>query len=829
MPLPFHRHLFRNGHALRRYRTGDWSRTESEYMETLRADLRLQERLDDVRRPDHFLDAAWTYLIPPHEGDSLAGLISGIIGRLEGHSLETGTGALLAVDRTRFAAWQDLITDVPALVLVASGLRRALAERPMRTGDDGLAATVRQIHDRISGQVSHTALPAANEPRLDTLLRQAGMIDLHVHLNGSTQPEHVFLDGMARPGDFAAALLNAGPKEKARSQLDQEERGLNHAELVERLLLARQLRRFLAAEALRAAPTFSDATLTRRLEMLANLLAADSAAREWPESVGDEVAGGPLWSHARLPADVGTPLSRECVLLIRMLDHLPAADPVYAHAFHAYLLLWCQFHRLTVQQLDQYGFDQFQRHSDNELRSHVERTYESRFESIRAAAPAHAASAVEGRFAPRVDRGSLGGLLVRILRGSQGASPLTPLTHLSELAAEVAQGLATGAAIQLRLVCHFIKAPDKDSRDPVAACRHASLRRQLRSQLATLIQLVYDYPVLRGVLVGFDAAANELEAGPEVFAPTFRALRRFGYPNFTYHVGEDFVHLASGIRAVLEAVEFLDLRAGNRLGHATAVGIRPELWADRLGEFVYMTTESRLFDLVVARRHLLEVGRTLSALDDEIGRLSSSVFGVPHAPDTLYRAWRLFHHDPLDLGAMRRTEDDRDGTNGQTALETARLADTRAFDVYEDYHSPEVRRRGKKVIQVPALAADGRGLDAQALTSLQEHVLEIIRQRGLVLETMLTSNLRISMYRHYREHHVFRWLGLEGQTPVHVVLGTDDPGIFTTHLRNEYAHLLRELDARCPGGPIEADRHIERLLRDAQRFAFQSTSTTRLQ
>src|SRR5690606_6384420 len=50
---------------------------------------------------------------------------------------------------------------------------------------------------------------------------------------------------------------------------------------------------------------------------------------------------------------------------------------------------------------------------------------------------------------------------------------------------------------------------------------------------------------LRNLIVGFDAAANELHAGPEVFSPIFRKLQYLGYTNFTYHAGEDFVHLLS--------------------------------------------------------------------------------------------------------------------------------------------------------------------------------------------------------------------------------------------------------------------------------------------
>ena len=75
------------------------------------------------------------------------------------------------------------------------------------------------------------------------------------------------------------------------------------------------------------------------------------------------------------------------------------------------------------------------------------------------------------------------------------------------------------------------------------------------------------------VLRGVDGASNELHAPPEPFAPSFRLVRRAGIPRATFHVGEDFLHLLTGIRAVAEALTFLDLRSGDRVGHATALAL----------------------------------------------------------------------------------------------------------------------------------------------------------------------------------------------------------------------------------------------------------------
>jgi hypothetical protein len=182
----------------------------------------------------------------------------------------------------------------------------------------------------------------------------------------------------------------------------------------------------------------------------------------------------------------------------------------------------------------------------------------------------------------------------------------------------------------LILVAHFIKKRDKYNHSGERACRHLDLRKDLEQRAIALEENFHRHPRLRRVITGFDGAANELHASPEVFAPVFRRLRRRGFPHFTFHAGEDFVHLLSGIRAVYEALTFLNLRPGNRLGHATAVGVEPALWRERMGRQIVVSQGDRLDDLVLARHLLLQSPdadlRCLPKLELEISRLCRQVY-----------------------------------------------------------------------------------------------------------------------------------------------------------------------------------------------------------
>jgi hypothetical protein len=106
---------------------------------------------------------------------------------------------------------------------------------------------------------------------------------------------------------------------------------------------------------------------------------------------------------------------------------------------------------------------------------------------------------------------------------------------------------------------------------------------------------------------------------------------------------------------------------------------------------------------------------------------------------------------------------------------------------------------------------------------MQNEVLGEMHERKVIIETLPTSNVRISVYTKLAQHHLFRWLGLTDlrpPVPVTVVVGSDDPGIFSTNLRNEYAHILWELDALCDGTALVAEDVLARLARNGKTYRF---------
>jgi hypothetical protein len=124
-------------------------------------------------------------------------------------------------------------------------------------------------------------------------------------------------------------------------------------------------------------------------------------------------------------------------------------------------------------------------------------------------------------------------------------------------------------------------------------------------------------------------------------------------------------------------------------------------------------------------------------------------------------------------------------------LQEARKGDEEAFRIFAAYHDPEVIKRGTEYCSGIKTAE----FDSDTLTVLQDWAMQHkVIDNGIVLETLPTSNGRISFYRDYFEHHIYRWLGLRPGHPTPTVcVGTDDPGIFACILRGEYMHLFREI------------------------------------
>jgi hypothetical protein len=516
--------------------------------------------------------------------------------------------------------------------------------------------------------------------------------------------------------------------------------------------------------------------------------------------------------------------------------------------YHNFLVM-TQVARMTVQQVDQVGFDQFQKYTVVGTREKLEREYETRFRQLNVRPPHDVLSHLEGRLAPKKTVAELVDLLTAIVEGylKFRGCPQRPVS--SHRLYDAAPGCMTGGCThgcagpvrgrvdsELALVIHFIK---QMSNGASKECLDGGLRADLVVQAAVLGQVLDRYPLARQLIAGIDAAANELHAAPEVFGRTFRSMRRKGVRHATFHVGEDFAHLTSGIRAVSEALMILKLGAGDRIGHGTSLGVSPRLWLDRTGDRVMLPLGEQLDNAVFIWATLSRPDSQLrppGVLLDTIARLSADVYGREISASVLHRAAGLRGLDILEILSLERSAGIKPGDAAATAeaatdkaalvadhgtadelrMVAAIAGDTLAYSAFRERH-----QLGDKLRVLTEVVTED--IAPEALAEMQDLVLGDLNRAGVAIETLPTSNVRIGIYHDHGEHHLFRWLGLSGE-PLRnlptVCVGSDDTGIFATSLRNEYAAIWDVLHRRLGQSADSSTAIIETLNRNGAAYRF---------
>lgn len=746
-----------------------------------------------------------------------------------------GRDGSLRVRSQLLAEWQDLVLVVPPMLITSAWM--AMRRPTSYDGRQSLSA-IKNYQKRVSGWLCDSTLPADDDPFLDQLCSLEGLDETHMHLNGTTEADKIWIDALRHPDAVVGVLshkvisreggLHVAIGNGVDRLLQQEDQDLSPNLLSARVAQAIALKSFLLEEVNQDSPEGDQTVIMRYGRAVRNRIAETEISRTVAEAL-------------------------QLIDIIAMLKR-PEAREIDGLAFYWYALLRAQFCRLLVQQVTQIGFDQFQHITLNELRENTEERFAERFRQIERGVQAPV-DFLEGRFAPKNTPDGTAKRLMQVLRGYLAfldeRVDSSPRKHLQKILSDpettkmslaetirLIRTFENGSALvpaserrlRLGLVAHFIKRTEKaeveryyQQTQPAPICRDVRVRRESDQAARALIVLMQSTAGLAELIRGVDAASNERHAGPEVFAQVFRRMRRAGVQRFTYHVGEDFAHIASGLRAISEAVHFLDLSAGCRIGHGTAAGLSPDSWWMAQGGCIIQPLEDRLDDLVFVwglLRQNVSMPNDIVLIEMEIRRLAMQIWKDPAlTPDVLHRAWKLRHLDPIVRIYGRHDVDPDRNEEIRMFLGSA--------DRDADAHSLFLRRHGvgveaKVLIRArqPVFVEQASDvLSSRVLEFVQNAVLEVLQWRGIAIETLPSSNVRISIHESYEDHHVSGWLGYgRNFCPTSVVVGSDDPGIFATSLRMEYAHVKRGLQANGAGS--QADAKLQDLCKSAKRFRF---------
>lgn len=367
---------------------------------------------------------------------------------------------------------------------------------------------------------------------------------------------------------------------------------------------------------------------------------------------------------------------------------------------------------------------------------------------------------------------------------------------------------------------HFGKQDDDNEADYIT-CRSQKLREIIERQADGILAMRQLYPKQAERIHGIDACSNEMHCRPEVFGSVFRLLQFFEKPDSstnlrqlqaTYHVGEDNYDIVDGLRAIHEAILFLGLRSGSRLGHATMLGMPSKYYYGQKKKTITMPRQYFLDNVVwmyyYIQNHFIVfpgVANILNYLKDQFRENFSYIYCetdkkfISYDMHTYYLSW-LLRGDAPELYRNGKFEIPKDRAEyykicrSDNEINTARES-YEACQLYYRYHYDEkVKRLG--MMPVRAALSD---LFIDTVAILQKEMQRQISMQGIAIETNPSSNVLISMLPDYSKHPITSFFdkGISAAPNFHqlnVSINTDDKSVFSTSISNEYAYLAFYLE-----------------------------------
>lgn len=369
----------------------------------------------------------------------------------------------------------------------------------------------------------------------------------------------------------------------------------------------------------------------------------------------------------------------------------------------------------------------------------------------------------------------------------------------------------------LGIVYHLIKRPDNTNKDLwlydeerdhtlKKALHFGDLQEQYIKQVQHLQELRKVVPMATNFIVGLDAASLENNTPVQVFAPVFEEARDSKYDAlrivdqegnilprqslfFTFHAGEDFRHLISGLRRIDEVVRYCKLHAGDRIGHGIALGVDIPEWV-RHNPLVILPRGEYLDNLlwiwgVYSYTPKLQT-ETLVYLERTIDRIAAELFGeVVSAGDlripVLYyvyeRRFKRLTDEAMKLQQLKDKSRDQ-----QEYERTLKLQDK----LYVAYHQEATLRKMEEPIYVMT-----NEIEQMMMSDMQNYLINKISASGIVVEVNPSSNEAIGEVDSMFGNQLFKLqsAGNLELTNVLVNVNSDDPMVFNTNVSNELVYM----------------------------------------
>lgn len=492
--------------------------------------------------------------------------------------------------------------------------------------------------------------------------------------------------------------------------------------------------------------------------------------------------------------------------------------------FYLYVLIKSRFGTIFIQLNDKTGFQNFKEYQDRKSVLIKNTPYNS--------------MAAKMAVQENIDENLLERLEVRITPSNTSEKLSESIKWIDEnVATKTFDSLFTDKSQNAQIsdkyfyVIHFLKGRKmvwNENKNGLPICRENKKRGDFEKQAKAIRDLRKKRLYGAYEIYGIDAASNEVNFRPECFGQVFRylantktdngshfSLNEKPLPNLhkTYHVGEDFYDIIDGLRAVDEAVRFLELGNGDRIGHGVVLGIDVNEWYKKhpqvaiprqniLDNIAWVLDKIRKWNLHVSAELYAKLKMAFDNYFDRIYYYNKSYESC--GPDllTYIKAWKMRgdnpecysskKYDPDMLVNNSLTEWDRCAIRGKHAYKDLKN-NPYVYDLIHRYHFDAKLKKQAREIECYAIEPEFIELTKQLQIKMRNYVLE----KGVAVESCPSSNFLISNLDEFKDIPTFRLFPIRESHDdfirLNVSINTDDQGVFYTSLQKEYAMLAGTL------------------------------------
>lgn len=359
------------------------------------------------------------------------------------------------------------------------------------------------------------------------------------------------------------------------------------------------------------------------------------------------------------------------------------------------------------------------------------------------------------------------------------------------------------------LVFHLLKKKDEtipekcilDGMDDKEKLQFGIIEEKYCRQIESIRKLRDEVPGLDCYIVGIDAASLENATPVWVFVKAYSIARdslleQVGYANegnrslrFTFHAGEDFRHILSGLRRVDEAITFLKFHAGDRIGHGTALGTLPERWKQN-NPFVVLprieALENYIWAYYLLSQDVFHFNSTLMAyIEDRVHSLAREIYGSSQgiSIQVLMEGYLRMFEESTEISDLCKAANDV-GFCKQVREEKCNEI------LWNGEKIAFARHCRKFLVQMEQpINYEVTEQDIQITETLQNLLCQKLSRNGIVVEINPSSNVAIGEIDKIIDNQIYRLNRPNKENNVMVCINSDDPTVFHTNVSNELAYI----------------------------------------